>query len=92
MEKAPQNRILCVAAFRDPTHETDKLQDLYESISAARREVGASAVPFQRFAELVKTQVQKMKGHAGAEVAFRVSVKDGKVSFTARALGGIAQE
>ncbi len=82
------DRILHVASFRDPMAEMDKLHDLYDSVAEARREVGADSVPFHRFAELVKTQVQKMRESGSSEVAFRVAVKDGKVDFTARALGG----
>ena len=81
------DRILHVASFRDPMAEMDKLHDLYESMAEARREVGADAVPFHKFAELIKTQVQKLRAEGHAEVAFRVAVKDGKVNFTARALG-----
>ncbi len=87
-EKRSPDRILHVAAFSDPLKEMDKLHELYESVSEARREVGADNVPFHRFAELVKTQVLKMKESGGNEVAFRVAVKDGKVNFTARALRG----
>lgn len=86
--KRPDDRIVYVAAFRDPLREMDKLHDLYESVAEARREVGADNVPFHRFAELVKTQVQKMQDGGSSEVAFRVAVKDGKVNFTARALRG----
>jgi hypothetical protein len=88
-EPAPAaDRVLRVAAFRDPMAEMDKLHDLYESLAEARREVGADSVPFHRFAELIKTQVQSMRDKGTAEVAFRVAVKDGKVSFTARGLRG----
>ena len=45
-------------------------------------------VPFHKFAELVKGQVSKLRQGGSPEVAFRVAVKDGKVSFTARALKG----
>ena len=45
-------------------------------------------MPFDKFASLVKTQVEKMKATGSPEVAFRVTVKDGKVNFTARALKG----
>jgi hypothetical protein len=79
-------RIVHVASFTDPMQEMDKLHDLYDSLAQARREAGADNVPFHRFAELVKTQVQKMRESGGGEVAFRVSVVDGKVNFTARAL------
>lgn len=87
-----EDRILHVAAFRDPLQEMEKLHDLYESVTEARKEVGADSVPFHRFADLIKTQVQKMKESGGAEVAFRVAVKDGKVSFTARALKGSGEQ
>jgi hypothetical protein len=81
-------RIVHVASFTNPMEEMDKLHDLYDSLAEARRETGADNVPFHRFAELVKTQVQKMQGDGRGEVAFRVSVVDGKVNFTARALRG----
>ena len=66
--------------------EMDKLHELYDSLAEARRTVGDEAVPFHKFAELVKTQVEKLKAHGNEEVAFRVAVKDGKVNFTARAM------
>jgi len=87
-KKEPEYRVLHVAAFRDPIREIDKLTELYESLSEARREVGAEQVPFHKFAELVKTQVTKLRATGSPEVAFRVAVKDGKVNFTARALKG----
>ena len=86
--KKPQDRIVHVAAFSDPMQQLDKLHDLYESLAEARREVGEDNVPFHKFAELVKGQVNKLKSSSTPEVAFRVAVKDGKVNFTARALKG----
>ena len=83
------NRILHVSAFRDPLREIDKLTELYESLAEARREVGGEAPPVLKFAELVKSQVKKLRDTGSPEVAFRVAVKDGKVSFTARALKGV---
>ncbi len=59
--KRPEDRILHVAAFRDPLREMDKLRDLYDSLAEARREVGEEAVPFHKFADLVKTQVKKLQ-------------------------------
>ena len=89
--KKPEDRILYVAAFRDPLREMDKLHDLYESLAEARREIGEDNVPFHKFAELVKGQVKKLKSSGTPEVAFRVAVKDGKVNFTARALKGVKE-
>lgn len=84
----PTDRIVHVAAFKDPLREMDKLHELYNSLVDARREIGEEAVPFHKFTELVKTQVTKLKKAGSPEVAFRVAVKDGKVSFTARGLKG----
>jgi hypothetical protein len=82
----PPDRILYVAAFRDPGREIDKLTELYDSLAEARREVGQEAVPFHRFAELIRTQVKQLRQSGSTEVAFRVAVKSGKVAFTARAM------
>jgi len=90
-KKGPEDRILHVASFQDPVREIDKLTDLYESLAEARREVGADPVPFHKFADLVKTQVKKLRQSGSPEVAFRVALKDGKVSFTARALKGVTE-
>ena len=90
-QKGPEDRILHVAAFRDPVREIDKLTELYESLSEARREVGEESVPFHKFADLVKNQVKKLRDTGSAEVAFRVAVKDGKVNLTARALKGVKE-
>jgi len=87
-KKAPEDRIMHVAAFKDPVREIEKLTELYESLAEARREVGEETVPFHKFADLVKGQVSKLRQSGSPEVAFRVAVKDGKVSFTARALKG----
>lgn len=89
--KGPTDRILHVASFRDPIREQDKLRELYDSLVEARREVGEDAVPFHRFADLVRTQVQRLRQAGSPEVAFRVAVRDGRVSFTARALRGVTE-
>jgi hypothetical protein len=81
-------QVLHVASFRDPMREMDKLHALYESLMDGRRQSGENVVPFHRFAALVKDQVGKLREGGSPEVAFRVAVKDGKVSFTARAIKG----
>jgi len=86
--KKPQDRILHVTAFSDVRREQDKLHDLYESLAEARHELGLDPVPFHKFADLVKNQVKKLSEEGDAEVAFRVAIKDGKVSLTARAMRG----
>jgi hypothetical protein len=91
-KREPDDRIMHVASFRDPVREIDKLTELYESLTEARREVGEDPVPFHKFAELVKGQVTKLRESGTPEVAFRVAVKDGKVNFTARGLKGVKDE
>jgi hypothetical protein len=80
--------VVSVTTFKDPSKEIDKLQELHTSLTEARRKAGQDAIPFQKFADLIKTQVATMKQKGTAEVAFRVAVKDGKVTFTARGLKG----
>ena len=87
-KKGPDDRILGVASFSNVVRQQEKLHELYESLAEARHEVGLEPVPFHKFAELVKSQVKKL-GDKNSEVAFRVAIKDGKVSFTARAMKGI---
>ena len=52
------------------------------------REAGDQTVPFHRFVGLVKDQVSTLQKSGSPEVAFRVAMQDGKVSFTARGLKG----
>jgi hypothetical protein len=93
VEEKPQkpavaDRVAHVASFKDPLKEMDKLHALYDDLAEARRQTGQEAIPFHKFADLVKTQVSQMKEKGTSEVAFRVAVKDGKVALTARALKG----
>lgn len=86
--KRPEDRVLHVTSFSDPVREADKLRDLYDNLAEARREAGEEAIPFHKFADLIKTQVLQLRQKGTSEVAFRVAVKDGKVAFTAKALKG----
>ena len=83
-----EDKVLFVAAFRDPMKEMDKLHELYNTLRDARTELGEENVPFHKFAELVKGQVAKLKKEGSPEVAFRVAMKGGKLNFTARGLKG----
>lgn len=85
-------KVLHVAAFKDPTNEMDKLHSLYDSLMDARRKSGEDAVPFHKFAALVKDQVSKLRDAGNPEVAFRVVVKDGKVNFTVRGMKGSGEK
>jgi hypothetical protein len=76
--------VLHATSFRDPAREVDKLQALYDSLMDARREAGDEVVPFHRFAALVKDQVAKQRQKGTEEVGFRVTMVEGKVTFTVR--------
>ena len=80
----PRERMVHTTTFSDPAREGDKLHDLYHNLLEARREAGQEDISFERFSELVKTQVSQLKQKGSAEVAFRVALKDGKVAFTAK--------
>jgi hypothetical protein len=85
-EQPPDTKVLSVTSFTDPLREMDKLHSLYDSLMEARRRAGEAIVPFHKFAALVQERVGKLRqSDGGAEVAFRVAVKDGKVSLTAKA-------
>ena len=80
------DQVLHVSSFKDPVREVSKLTELYDSLVKAREQAGESVPPFHKFAELVRTQVKKLQDGGSPEVAFRVAVKEGKVSFTAKPL------
>jgi len=83
-----ENRVVHVTTFKDPLKEMDKLHALYDNLAEMRRQAGQDSIPFHKFADLVKTQVETMKQKGTGEVAFRVAMKDGKVAFTARSMKG----
>lgn len=80
-------RVVAVTTLRDPAAETDRLKTLYEQLSAARQQTGEKPVPFEAFTQVIRAQVTKL-GAGHSEVAFRVSVEDGKVTLKAKALKG----
>jgi hypothetical protein len=87
-KKPAQPRVMHVTTLKDPTKEMDKLHELYDNLAEARRTSGQDAIPFDKFADLIKTQVAQMKEKGNPEVAFRIAVKDGKVAFTAKGVKG----
>jgi hypothetical protein len=91
-QPAESLRILHVVTFQDPARESEKVRELYDRLADARRETGESAVAFQKFEELVRGQVATLREKGSGEVAFRVAVRDGRVSFTARGLKGVREE
>ena len=82
----PEDRVVKVETFHDPTKEDDKVRALYDSFVKARQAAGQERVAYDKFATLVSSQVKALKNKGGTDVAFRVAIKDGKVALTARAL------
>jgi hypothetical protein len=65
------------------TAEADRVKELYERLAEAKRQVGETPLAFDRVAALVNAQLQKHGANAG-DVAFRIAVKNGKVSLTVK--------
>jgi hypothetical protein len=85
-EKPAGPTVVNVTALTDPAKEMDKVRAMYESLIEAQRQSGGEVPPFKKFAAIVGDQVKKLRDEGSPEVAFRVAVKDGKVSFTARGI------
>ena len=84
----PGERVVFVTVFADPVHEADRLHQLYDRITSVRRDLGEKQVPFSKFAGVIRDKVAVLKKRGAPEVAFRVTVHDGKVTFSARGLKG----
>ena len=85
-ERSEDDKLLHVTTVKDPLRELDKLRDVYDQLIAARSDDAKKAIPFHKFAELVKTKVSSLKTKGSGEVALKVSMKSGKLSLTARRL------
>jgi hypothetical protein len=84
----PGERVVYVTVFSDPVHELDRLRELYDRMAEVRQELGEVQVPFHKFAGLIRDKVSGFKKRGAPEVAFRVTVHDGKLTFSARGLKG----
>jgi hypothetical protein len=82
------DRVVYVTVFSEPKEEMDRLRELYERITEVRQELGEGQVPFHKFAGLIREKVNAFKKRGAPEVAFRVTVLDGKITFSARGLKG----
>ena len=60
-----------------------RVKELYEQLAAAKKQVGEQPVAYERVAALVKAQVSKFADDA-TNVAFKIALKDGKVSLTVK--------
>ncbi len=67
-----------------PRQSEQTLQSLYETLSEARRQVGAPAISFDRFSDVVSKEIDRLRAAGKSGVTFRVAIKDGKAHLTAR--------
>ncbi len=88
--KDAQEEVLHVTTISDPVIEMEKIERLYESLAKTRSSLGERTVPFHRFADVIRRQVAELHESGGREIAFRASVKDGKVHLTAKPLRGLS--
>jgi hypothetical protein len=79
----PAERELHVVSFGSASADTDRVNELYERLAEAKRQVGETPLDRDRIAALVSAQLQK-HGKGDASVEFRITVKDGKVSLTVK--------
>jgi hypothetical protein len=79
---APARAAMDSTRIGDFSRDSDRVSALYDELTRARREAGEAPMPFDRFATVIKAQVAKLGG--GEDVAFRVSVNQGKVTLMAK--------
>jgi hypothetical protein len=72
-----------VVRFNAAAAESDRVKELYDRVTEAKRAVGDAPLAYDRVAALVAAQLKK-HGKDSADVAFRIVVKDGKVSLTVK--------
>jgi FAD/FMN-containing dehydrogenase len=72
------------AVMHDPAEQPDRLRGLYDAMMEARKQTGHDIVPFERFADLVRGQVERLRATGASDVMFRVSVNEGRPNLTAR--------
>ena len=85
-KEKPESRGPALIRFKrdqETNQDTDRVKQLYQQLTDAKKQAGESPVPLDRVAALVKAQVDKFKSE-GQDVTFKVAVKDGKVSLTVK--------
>jgi len=72
----------------DPSHEPDKVRELYDSFLLARRHCGQRVqdLPYERFQQMISAQVRQIRTQLKCEaIDFTIEVEDGSVKFKAKA-------
>ncbi len=63
--------------------DSEPVKRLFEQLAEAKKQIGEAPVAIDRLAALVQAQVAKFAAE-GKNVSFKVAMKDGKVSLTAK--------
>ena len=82
---APQGEPGLIRFARDQqlSADSEPVKKLFEQLAAAKKQVGETPVAIDRLAALVRAQVDKFAAE-GKNVTFKVALKDGKVSLSAK--------
>ena len=88
-----EERVLYAATLSDPLREMDKVEQLYEQLSQARREADPDAAPvaFHKFVEDVRKEIGALSSTGRREVAFHVTVKGRTVGLSVHGSDGKAK-
>jgi hypothetical protein len=81
--KADAERVIKFGRADDTSTGSSRVKELYEQLAQAKKQVGEEPVAFERVQALVRAQVDKFGGDGN--VAFKIGMKDGKVSLTVKA-------
>lgn len=79
----PEPSVIRFGRDQELTAESDRVKQLFEQLAEAKKQVGDAPVAIDRLAALVRAQVEKYSAE-GRDVAFKVALKDGKVSLTVK--------
>jgi hypothetical protein len=72
----------------DPSHEPDKVRELYDSFLLARRHCGQRVqdLPYERFQQMIAAQVRQIRTQLKCDaIDFTIEVEEGSVKFKAKA-------
>jgi len=75
-------RVIKFGRADDTGTGSSRVKELYEQLAQAKKQVGEEPVAFERVQALVRAQVDKFG--ADGNVAFKIGMKDGKVSLTVK--------
>ncbi|MGE3276908.1 MAG: MXAN_5187 C-terminal domain-containing protein [Vicinamibacterales bacterium] len=81
------DRIVHVTSLRDPVADAGRVRELFDRLAEARDAAGEPPLAYDRFEAVIGAQVRSL-GAGERDVAFRVAVKEGKVTLTAKVLAG----